>query len=159
MAELTVFLRAMRVFRREESRAIIDFDQSRRPPQPLRPIWFAALRGGGTPNTIKGIVSMKVHFVTFTALSVLLSASQARAQMTVDVAKITCRQYLFDRTFSPRAPMIANWLSGYFNGLKNNTVVDLGAMAKNKDKVEDYCRMNQDVTLIEAAKTALGLPK
>jgi len=59
---------------------------------------------------------MKAHFVTVTALSVLLSAS-SRAQMTVDVAKITCRQYLFDRTFSPRALMIANWLSGYFNGL------------------------------------------
>ena len=102
---------------------------------------------------------MKGYFVTLTALSVLLSGSQARAQMTVDVAKITCRQYLFDRNFSPRAPMIANWLSGYFNGQKNNTVVDLGAMAKNKDKVEDYCRMNQDVTLVEAAKTALGLPK
>jgi hypothetical protein len=32
-------------------------------------------------------------------------------------------------------------------------------MTKNKDKVEDYCRMNQDVTLVEAAKRALGLPK
>ena len=87
---------------------------------------------------------MKAYFVILAALSVLLSASEARAQMTVDVAKITCRQYLFDRTFSPRAPMIANWLSGFFNGLKNNTVVDLGEMARNKDKVEDYCRMNQD---------------
>ena len=102
---------------------------------------------------------MKACFVSLFALSVLLSASEAPAQMTVDVAKITCRQYLFDRTFSPRAPMIANWLSGYFNGLRNNTVVDIGAMEKNKDKVEDYCRMNQDVTLIEAAKTALELPK
>jgi HdeA/HdeB family len=102
---------------------------------------------------------MKAYFVIWAALSVSLSASQARAQMTVDVAKITCRQYLFDRTFSPRASMIANWLSGYFNGQKNNTVVDLGAMAKNKDKVEDYCRINQDVTLLEAAKSALGLPK
>jgi len=99
---------------------------------------------------------MKAYFVILAALSVALLASQARAQMTVDVAKITCRQYLFDRTFSPRAPMIANWLSGYFNGQKNNTVVDLGAMAKNKDKVEDYCRL---VTLVEAAKSALGLPK
>jgi|SRR5215467_610052 len=102
---------------------------------------------------------MKAYFVILAALSVLLPASQARAQMTVDVAKITCRQYLFDRNVSPRAPMVANWLSGYFNGQKNNTVVDLGAMAKNKDKVEDYCRLNQDVTLMEAAKTALGLPK
>jgi hypothetical protein len=101
---------------------------------------------------------MKIAPITLAAL-LALSAAEARAQMTVDVAKITCRQYLFDRTFSPRAPMIANWLSGYFNGLKNNTVVDLGVMASNKDKVEDYCRMNQDVTLIEAAKKALPLPK
>jgi len=100
---------------------------------------------------------MKISSIMLAVL--LLLAGQAMAQMTVDVAKITCRQYLFDRTFSPRAPMIANWLSGYFNRQKNNTVVDLGAMAKNKDKVEDYCRMNQDVTLIEAAKSALGLPK
>jgi hypothetical protein len=34
---------------------------------------------------------MKGYFVSLTALSVLLSGSQARAQMTVDVAKITCR--------------------------------------------------------------------
>jgi acid stress chaperone HdeB len=101
---------------------------------------------------------MKIAPIPIAAL-LALSVAQAQAQMTVDVAKITCRQYLFDRTFSPRAPMIANWLSGYFNGLKNNTVVDLGVMASNKDKVEDYCRMNQDVTLIEAAKKALSLPK
>lgn len=99
---------------------------------------------------------MKILSIASAALLFLLVA-QAEAQMTVDVAKITCRQYLFDRTFSPRAPMIANWLSGYFNGQKNNTTVDLGAMAKNKDKVEDYCRLNQDATLIEAAQTALGL--
>jgi hypothetical protein len=101
---------------------------------------------------------MKISSIALATL-VGLSASGATAQMTVDVGKITCRQYLFDRTFSPRAPMIANWLSGYFNGQKNNTVVDLGAMAKNKDKVEDYCRMNLDVTLVEAAKSALGIPK
>jgi HdeA/HdeB family len=101
---------------------------------------------------------MRILSMTLAALLVL-SAAEARAQMTVDVAKITCRQYLFDKVLSPRAPMIANWLSGYFNGLKNNTVVDVGAMARNKDKVEDYCRMNQDVTLIEAAKTALGFPR
>jgi hypothetical protein len=102
---------------------------------------------------------MKAFLACFGATIALLAVSEARAQMTLDVAKITCRQYLFDRNFSPRAPMIANWLSGYFNWLKNNTVVDLGALAKNKDTVEDYCRMNQDVTLVEAAKTALGLPK
>ena len=79
---------------------------------------------------------MKASLIWFGAMVALVVAPAANAQMTVDVAKLTSRQYLFDRTFSPRAPMIANWLSGYFNGLKNNTVVDLGVMAKNKDKVE-----------------------
>jgi HdeA/HdeB family protein len=101
---------------------------------------------------------MKISSIALAALLLLLAA-EARAQMTIDVAKITCRQYLFDKVLSPRAPMIANWLSGYINGQKNNTVVDVGAMAKNKDKVEDYCRMNLDMTLVEAAKSALGLPK
>jgi hypothetical protein len=107
---------------------------------------------------------MRGWLATFGSLSAFLLtsallASAAQAQMTVDVAKITCRQYIFDKNFSPKAPMIANWLSGYFNGKNNNTIVDLGTMAKNKDKVEDYCRMNLDITIIEAAKSALGLGK
>ena len=85
------------------------------------------------PFVIVALIATSV--AALVALSVFC-AREASAQMTVDVAKITCRQYLFDKTFSPRAPMIANWLSGYFNELKNNTVVDLGTMAKNKDKVD-----------------------
>ena len=57
------------------------------------------------------------------------------------------------------APRIASWLSGYFNGKRNNTMVDIGTIRSNKDKVEDYCRMNQDVTIMDAARTALGLDK
>jgi hypothetical protein len=38
-------------------------------------------------------------------------------------------------------------------------MVDIGTIRSNKDKVEDYCRMNQDVTIMDAARTALGLDK
>jgi hypothetical protein len=86
-------------------------------------------------------------------------AEPAQAQMVIDMAKITCRQYLFDRTISPEAPRIATWLSGYFNGKRNNTMVDIGTIRSNTDKVEDYCRMNQDITIMDAARTALGLDK
>ncbi len=48
---------------------------------------------------------MKIWPITLAVVLALMTA-EARAQMTVDVAKITCRQYLFDRTFSPRAPMM-----------------------------------------------------
>jgi opacity protein-like surface antigen len=92
-------------------------------------------------------------------LLAVLCVQAAQAQMVVDMAKITCRQYLFDRTISPEAPRIATWLSGYFNGARNNTTIDIGTMRSNKDKVEDYCRMNQDVTIMDAARKALGLDK
>jgi hypothetical protein len=85
--------------------------------------------------------------------------TRTQAQISVDLAKVTCKQYLFDNLISANAPMVAVWLSGYFNGKRNNTVIDIGTFKKNKDVVEDYCRMNQDVTLIDAATKALGLDK
>jgi hypothetical protein len=102
---------------------------------------------------------VNTRIVVLGLLSAATVVSQAHAQIKVDFGKITCRQYLMDPNFSPKAPMIANWLSGYFNGKNNNTIVDIGAMASNKDKVEDYCRMNLDTTLIDAAKAALRLTK
>ena len=76
-------------------------------------------------------------------LVALLGASQAQAQVSVDVAKITCRQLFFDKLISPNEKSLALWLSGYYSAKRNNTVIDLGALAKNVDKVEDYCRMNR----------------
>jgi hypothetical protein len=102
---------------------------------------------------------MRPRLIMVGGLLAFLVVPAVHAQIKVDFAKITCRQYLLDPNFSPKAPMIANWLSGYFNGKNNNTVVDIGTMAANKDKVEDYCRLNLDVTLIDAAKAALGLGK
>lgn len=101
----------------------------------------------------------KVCLVALAPVLVGLGMLPARAQIAVDMAKITCRQYLLDKNFSPKSAAIANWLSGYFNGLRQNTVVDIGTMAKNKDTVEDYCRLNLDTTLMDAAKNALGLNK
>ena len=74
----------------------------------------------------------------------------------MDVAKITCRQLFFDKLISPNEKSLALWLSGYYNAKRNNTVLDLGALAKNVDKVEDYCRMNEDVTVMDAVTKALS---
>jgi acid stress chaperone HdeB len=102
---------------------------------------------------------MRVRFAALAFAFAILAASNAQAQMTVDLAKVTCKQYLFDSLISANSPKVAIWLSGYFNGKRGNTTIDIGAFRKNKDVVEDYCRMNQDVTIIEAATKALGLDK
>ncbi len=99
---------------------------------------------------------MKVWPIALLPLVVCLGAVQAQAQVSLDVAKITCRQLFFDKMISPNEKSLAIWLSGYYNAKRNNTVLDLGALAKNVDKVEDYCRMNEDVTVMDAVTKALG---
>src|ERR1700685_493379 len=102
---------------------------------------------------------MKVRLPTLAFAFAILAASNAQAQMAVDLAKVTCKQYLFDSLISANAPKVAIWLSGYFNGKRNNTTIDIGAFRKNKDVVEDYCRINLDMTIIEAPTKALKLDK
>ncbi len=99
---------------------------------------------------------MKVWPIALLPLVVSLGAVDAQAQVSVDVAKITCRQLLFDKVISPNTKSLALWLSGYYNGKRGNTILDIGELAKNTDKVEDYCRMNEDVTVMEAVTKALG---
>jgi len=94
-----------------------------------------------------------------TAVLALLAAPLAHAQMILDVAKISCRQLLFDRVLSTKTRPIGLWLSGYYNGKRNNLVVDLGAFEKNVDTVLDYCRLNQEAMVIDAIEKALGPSK
>ena len=75
----------------------------------------------------------------------------------MDVAKITCRQFLLDKVASTKS--VAIWLSGYYNGKRSNTVIDTGALEKNADRVEDYCRLNLEMTVMDAVKNVLGLDK
>ena len=102
---------------------------------------------------------MRIWHVILASAFAILAAPNAQAQMAMDFSKVTCKQYLFDKLISANAPLVAAWVSGYLNGKRNNTVIDIGIFRKNKDVVEDYCRMNQDVALIDAAAKALGLDK
>ncbi len=87
----------------------------------------------------------------------LLAAFPACAQTTVDVAKISCRQFISDDIALSKS--IAVWLGGYYSGLQHNTVVDMGRMEQNIDKVQDFCRLHMDMLLMDATKKALAVGK
>jgi acid stress chaperone HdeB len=91
------------------------------------------------------------------ALLAMLVPVTAPAQVTVDVAKITCKQFLLDAVAPSKS--VAMWLSGYYHGKHGGTVVDFAAMAREADKVEDYCRLNLDMTLMNAVEAALAISK
>lgn len=78
----------------------------------------------------------------------------AQAQETVDVGKITCEQFLAKSTTDSRT--ISIWLSGYYSGTRNNTVVDVGSFQKDANKLIVYCNSHAEVTLMEALKNAVG---
>ncbi len=94
---------------------------------------------------------------TLVAVAVMLSLSAAAsAQVTVDVAKITCGQFAGFKVTDPRN--IAIWLSGYYNGKRDNTVIDTQALQENYKKLTNYCVVNDKVTVLQAAQTLFGAP-
>ena len=87
----------------------------------------------------------------------LVSASGASAQIMIDVARITCKQFLNDTITVP--DNIAYWLGGYYDGRLGNTEFDVAVLKHNVSKLEDYCLHNQDVSVMDAVETLLHLSR
>ena len=84
---------------------------------------------------------------------VLLTAfalSAGQAQVAIDISKITCEQYVLFKVADPQH--IAIWLSGYYNGKRNNMVVDVAQLKLNAEKVMRYCEANFKGTVVEAVE-------
>ena len=87
---------------------------------------------------------MKARLLLTSALLMFVQIIPSQAQERLDVAKITCKQYFFDEiTFSQYVVM---WLSGYYNGKRNNTIIEPDAIKKNEEKVNQYCHGHRDTT-------------
>ena len=87
-------------------------------------------------------------------MTAVVLAPLARGQVTIDVAKITCDQYLLFKVTDPRN--ISLWLSGYYHGKRGITLVDEQALRDNEDKVKDYCRGHLNVPVMQAVETLLA---
>ena len=100
---------------------------------------------------------MKSSFILLAMLLSIFGISAVRAQQTIDVAKITCDQFLAGRVTDSRTLSI--WLSGYYNGTRHNTVVNVSEFQKHSTDMMDYCISHPDTNLMDAVKNALGAGK
>ena len=100
---------------------------------------------------------MKAWLLLTSALFVLVQVTAAQAQVTVDVSKITCEQFVLEKPVPSK--YIVLWLSGYYNGKRNNTIIEPEAMDKNEEKVDYYCNFHREMTVMDAVKNVLGLDK
>jgi hypothetical protein len=80
------------------------------------------------------------------------------AQVTIDVAKITCMQFAAYKIADPQS--ITLWLSGYYNGRHGGTtLVDPQALKAKSDEVVIYCSHHPDTPVMQAVETLFGASK
>jgi acid stress chaperone HdeB len=101
---------------------------------------------------------MRPKFIVtgFVLSSSILATAPTQAQVSVDVSKITCDQYVHAKIATPL--YLAAWLSGYYNAKRNNLMVDLQTLEENATKVQNYCydEKNFKVPVMKAVEQVLG---
>jgi hypothetical protein len=81
----------------------------------------------------------------------VLTVPPARAQVTIDVAKITCEQFVSWSITDPRYVIL--WLHGYHNGKRDNTLIDQETLKEDAAKVRTYCSNNRARTVMQAVES------
>ena len=78
----------------------------------------------------------------------------ARAQVTVDMSKITCIQLVDREVIDPQN--IAWWLSGYYHGKRGETTIDTVKLANDYAReVRDYSIRNPQTFVMQAVETLI----
>jgi hypothetical protein len=81
-----------------------------------------------------------------------------QAQETVDLAKITCEQFMMEKlAWTSRDVVLL--LTGYYNGKRDNTIIEPQTVKNEEDKVNSYCYRHRETTLMDAVKNVLGFDK
>jgi len=86
------------------------------------------------------------------SLALILMVAQANAQVTIDVSKISCEQYLTQRITHTRTMNV--WLAGFYAGRQNNPVVDVQAVERSGNKLSRFCESHRDMPLMDAVGAA-----
>jgi hypothetical protein len=86
------------------------------------------------------------------ALPFVVMASLAGAQVMIDVAQITCAQFVKYKVTSP--DNLAIWLSGYFHGKQSTTILAREEFKENIDKLKSACRspQNSELPVLQVAE-------
>jgi len=95
-----------------------------------------------------------MKFVMVVATGALLPL-EVRAQVTLDLSKVTCEQFVGYKITDPKN--IAIWLSGYFNAKLGNTIIDTQDFKANTKKLQDYCFRNPATPVMQATEIVFNI--
>ena len=78
----------------------------------------------------------------------------ANAQLTIDMGRITCGQYL---AMPPaQSDNFSAWMSGWFSYQNRRTFVDLVLHQKNIASVKAWCQLNPNESVMSGLQKAVG---
>jgi len=84
----------------------------------------------------------------------LMSPSLGRAQVMLDVSKITCWQFATHKVADPK--LIAVWISGFEKGKRGDTLVDTEKLDADAEKLRKFCISNPDMPVMKAVEKVVG---
>jgi acid stress chaperone HdeB len=113
----------------------------------------AMMKANSSPGENVMLKSIIVSGLIFFCAAV----STARAQVTLDVSKITCDQFTGYKITNPQN--IAIWLSGYYSGKRDTTIVETQTLVANAKELRDYCIRNPQTPVMRAVETLFDKDK
>jgi acid stress chaperone HdeB len=102
-------------------------------------------------------VIVKARLLLTSALLMFVQIPASQAQVTVDVAKVTCEQLIMQELPWTSRDIVL-WLSGYYHGKHDNTIIEPNAVKRDEDKLDQYCFQHGETTVMDAVKN-MGLGK
>ena len=98
------------------------------------------------------MISKKLSSCAF-VLAIGMVAPAVNAQVTIDVAQITCAQFVKYKVTSP--DNLAIWLSGYSHGKRNTTTLAREEFKENIQKLKSACLLprNYELPVLQVAES------
>jgi acid stress chaperone HdeB len=103
-------------------------------------------------------VTVKLRLLLASTLFLFAQMSTMQAQETLDLAKITCEQFTAEQLATPSRDIVL-LLAGYYNGKRNNTIIEPQKIKQEDEKVKSYCSQHRETPLMDAVKNVLGFDK
>lgn len=91
------------------------------------------------------------------ALAGALLPACAKAQVMIDMTRVTCADYL--ALPDEDSKIYSAWMSGWFNHKLGYTLVDLDAYARNVANVKQWCASNPKESVMAGLQRSAGKMK
>ena len=85
-------------------------------------------------------------------LGAALLASASHAQVTIDMSRVTCAEYL--AMPAAQSAIFSAWMSGWFNQKSGYVSVDIDAYTRNVTNVKSWCALNPSQTVMAGLQRA-----